>query len=84
MSHNSTQQTAYHYGENRYWESVPGLLVWSTFFLAIGLSFVAPIWAIVFIVLFDLYWLFRVMYFVIFLTISWKKHKETDDKQSGD
>lgn len=73
----SESQTAYTYGDNRFWEAVPGVLVWGTLFFAIGLSFISPIWAIVFIIVFDLYWLLRVVYYVIFLVISWYRYRTT-------
>ena len=60
---------------HRRYEFVPASLVWSTLVGAIVLSFVNPIWAVFFIIAFDLYWFFRVLYFVIFLTISWRRHR---------
>lgn len=68
----------YHYGQSRFWEMFPGLLVWGTFSLAIILSFVAPLWVIVFIIVFDLLWLFRVLYFNLFVLISWTRYKRAD------
>ena len=61
----------YHYGKMRFWEMFPGLLVWGTFLLAIILTFVQPLWVIIFIIVFDLLWLFRVLYFNIFVLQSW-------------
>ncbi len=65
---------AYHYGQLRFWEMFPGLLVWGTFSLALLLSFVKPLWVIVFIIVFDLLWLFRVIYFNLFVVISWVRY----------
>lgn len=56
-------------------EFVPATLVWITLIGAIVLSFVDPILAVYFIIAFDLYWFFRVLYFVIFLTLSWSRHR---------
>ncbi len=56
-------------------EFVPAALVWSTLLGSIILSFANPIWAVFFIIAFDLYWFFRVLYFVIFLTVSWRRHR---------
>lgn len=53
---------------------IPGALVWGTFVLAIVLSFVAPLWVIYFVIVFDLYWLFRVAYFMPFLISSWVRY----------
>ena len=56
-------------------ESIPGALVWITLILSVLLSFLAPVYVIYFIILFDLYWLFKVVYFIINLTVSWKNYK---------
>lgn len=56
-------------------EMIPGFLVWTTFVLAIVLSFVKPIWVIIFIIVFDLYWLLRIGYFIFWLVISWRKYR---------
>lgn len=58
-------------------EVIPGLLVWATFILAFGLSFVKPVWVMYFIIIFDLYWLFRVIYFVIFLIVAWREYRRS-------
>ena len=67
----------YRYGNLRFWEMFPGLMVWGTFSLAFVLSFLAPKWVIVFIIVFDLLWLFRVLYFNFFVLLSWLKYKKT-------
>lgn len=67
----------YHYGQSRFWEMFPGLLVWGTFSLAFVLSFLQPLWVIIFIIVFDLLWLFRVLYFNLFVLISWMRYKKT-------
>lgn len=64
------------YGQNRKWEILPGALVWATLFFSVVLSFVAPLIPIVFIIVFDLYWFFRIVYFTIFLFISWREYKQ--------
>lgn len=66
--------TTYRYGQLRFWEMFPGLLVWGTFSLALILSFVQPLWVIIFIIVFDLLWLFRVLYFNLFVLISWSRY----------
>lgn len=52
---------------------IPGSLVWLTFILAIVLSFVKPLWVMYFIIIFSIYWLFRVFYFIFYLAISWRR-----------
>ncbi|TAK03880.1 glycosyltransferase family 2 protein [Patescibacteria group bacterium] len=61
----------YKYGRMRFWEMLPGALVWGTLILGLALSFFAPVYVVVFIIVFDLYWFFRVAYFIIFLVIAW-------------
>ena len=56
---------------------LPGITIWSTLFLAVFLSFVRPLWVIYFIIIFDLFWLFRVTYFVFYLYVSWRKFRDT-------
>jgi len=56
-------------------EIIPGALVWTTIILAIILSYVRPLWVIYFVIVFDLYWLFRVTYFMPFLIISWWRYR---------
>ncbi len=63
------------YGQHRWLEIIPGGLVWLTFVLAIVCSFVAPQTAMAFIIIFDLYWLFRVVYFVFYLLWSWRRYQ---------
>lgn len=57
-------------------EMIPGGLVWLTLFFAIALSFLNPVAAIVLVILFDLYWLFRVGYFVIYVVIAWRRFRQ--------
>ncbi len=63
------------YGKHRVLESLPGLLVWGTFIAAIVASFFAPVAAIVFIIIFDIYWLLRVIYFVINLLGGYRTYR---------
>jgi len=56
-------------------ELVPAALVWLTLFGAVILSLLYPTAAVYFIIAFDLYWFLRVLYFVIFVTAAWRKHR---------
>ena len=61
--------------ERRLYEILPGALIWLTLITATILSIVRPLWMILFIILFDLYWLFRVFYFTPFSLISWHRFR---------
>ncbi|MDP3985768.1 MAG: hypothetical protein Q8P82_03305, partial [bacterium] len=63
--------------KKRMYEVIPATLVWGAFLVAIILSFLEPLWAIYFIIVFDLLWLFRVLYFVTYLIISWRHFRRT-------
>lgn len=60
----------------RLFEMVPGVLIWTTFIGTIILSFVKPLWVIVFVIAFAVLWLLRVAYFVIFIFAGWRKYRE--------
>ena len=51
-------------------EIIPASLVWAIFLLVIILSFVSPITAIYIIIVFDLLWLVRISYYVLYLIYS--------------
>lgn len=53
-------------------EMIPGCMVWFTFGTAIILSLARPIWGVYFILIFDLYWVLRIIYLLVYLNISWK------------
>lgn len=58
-------------------EILPGVFVWASLILAIIFSFVAPLWAIVFILLFDVYWLIRVLYVMVYILLGFRKYRKT-------
>jgi len=58
-------------------EMIPGLLVWLTFLAAILVSFVKPLWAIYYIIVFDLYWMMRIIYLLINTFASWHRFRKT-------
>jgi hypothetical protein len=61
----------------RFFEMIPGFLVWATLLGAVLLSIFKPLWAIYFIIAFDLYWLLRVAYLLIYLWVSWRRYRYT-------
>jgi len=58
----------------RWLEMFPGLMAWSTLLLAVVLSFIMPLAAMIFIVLFDLLWLIRVVYVMIFTIAAYRQY----------
>jgi len=59
----------------RCYEVIPGLLTWTTILAAVGISFWRPLWVIYFIIAFDLYWVFRVSYFIFYIALSWRRFR---------
>jgi len=59
----------------RVFEIFPGFLSWSTLVLAGLLSWLAPVAVAIFIIIFDLYWLLRVLYLAFHQVSSHRKMK---------
>lgn len=57
----------------RIFEIIPGSLIWLTFFLMILFSWLAPAATAVFIIIFDLYWLVRLIYLHLHLKFSFRE-----------
>lgn len=68
----------------RLFEILPGFLTWGTFVLIILLSVFLPVWAAIFIIAFDLYWLLKTIHLSYHHHHNWKrlKHNMTVDWQS--
>lgn len=67
-------------GKSRWYrvlECVPGTLLWATFVLSFVLSYVRPLWVIIFIIALSVLWLLRVVYFVIYVSIAWKQYRQS-------
>ncbi len=54
----------------RFLEVIPGALVWATFIFSIAISIIRPLWGVYFILAFDLYWLLRIVYLLVYMNIS--------------
>jgi len=65
----------------RWLELAPGLAIWTTFVAAMVFSYLAPLQTIIFIIIFDLYWLFRIVYFVVALIKEWINYRR-DSKRA--
>lgn len=60
----------------RFFEILPGGLCWAILFFVVFFSWKRPVWVAIFIIFFDLYWLFRTAYFSFHLRGGYKKMKE--------
>lgn len=58
-------------------EIIPGLLVWSTLLSVFVLSLSRPLLAIVFVIIFDLYWLLRVVYVMVYILVAYVRFRRT-------
>lgn len=56
-------------------EILPGLLIWLTFAAIIFFSWKAPVGASIFVIIFCVYWLFRVIHFVFHLASAYRQMK---------
>src|SRR3990167_8244151 len=64
------------YHRYRLYEMAPGLSIWLTLILSVALSFIKPLWMIYFILIFDVYWVLRVIYFSFYLFLSWRRFRK--------
>jgi hypothetical protein len=54
----------------RFFEMIPGILTWSTLLGMLVFSFLLPVWAALFIIVFDLYWIYRAIYVSFFSLLA--------------
>lgn len=57
-------------------EIIPGLLVWMTIVLMFVLPFIDPIWMIAFVVVFDLFWLMRILYILVYYVLAFQRYRQ--------
>ncbi len=60
----------------RFFETLPGLLAWLTIILMFLFSWLLPFWVAIFIILFDLYWLFKTVYLSLYLRATFFKMRQ--------
>jgi len=65
------------YQKYRLYEILPGLSIWLTLLGGIFLSIVKPLWMIYFVLVFDTYWVLRVVYFSLYLLVSWRRFRKS-------
>lgn len=61
--------------KERLYEIIPGAMFWLTLFFALFFSRNHPVWVSVFIILFDLYWLFKAINGALHLLWSYRKYR---------
>lgn len=61
--------------QERLWEILPGLQFWSVFVGAIILSYYKPVWAALFIICFDLYWVLKALNVALHLIASYRRFR---------
>lgn len=76
MRHTSYAHTPLQRRIARALEILPGALSWSILLGSVVLSFFVPVWVAVFIILFDLYWLIKVVYHIVYLLTSYRRLKK--------
>jgi len=60
----------------RFFEIIPGALTWTTLAVVVILSATAPVFMAIFIILFDVYWLLKIIYFSFHLRATFKRMRE--------
>jgi cellulose synthase/poly-beta-1,6-N-acetylglucosamine synthase-like glycosyltransferase len=63
------------YQRYRVYEALPALSIWLTFIGGFVLSFVAPIAMMYVVIIFDVYWVLRVVYFALYTVLSWLRFR---------
>jgi hypothetical protein len=54
-------------------EVIPGIITWATILGMIIFSFLFPLWVAIFIILFDIYWIFRTIFIAYYSVQGYKK-----------
>ncbi|MEA1925657.1 MAG: glycosyltransferase family 2 protein [Patescibacteria group bacterium] len=57
----------------RIFEVIPGLLTWATLIGMFLFSWLLPLWVAIFIILFDMYWLYRTIYIASYSIMAYRK-----------
>lgn len=63
------------YERYRLYEIFPGLLIWTTLIVGTIASFWVPLFMMYAVIIFDVYWVLRVIYFSIYTCISWRRFR---------
>lgn len=57
-------------------EIIPGILTWATLLGMVIFSFFLPVWAAVFIIAFDIYWICRTIYISSYSVVAYRRLRE--------
>lgn len=57
-------------------EVIPGILTWATLLGMFLFSFLLPVWVAVFVIIFDIYWIYRTIYISTYSVVAYRKLKE--------
>ncbi len=71
----------------RAFEMIPGMLAWGTLIAAVVLSWRAPTVVALFIIVFDFYWLLRILYFIWHVRLAYmrmQRHRRIDWRERLD
>ena len=60
---------------NRFFEAIPAILTWATLLGMVIASKFAPVWAAVFIIIFDTYWFFKTLFLSLHLRYAFNETK---------
>lgn len=60
----------------RFFEIIPGTLTWLTLIGMFVFSFLVPIWVAVFIILFDVYWIYRTLFITFYSVVAYRKFQK--------
>lgn len=59
----------------RFLETIQGSLTWITLVGSVLISLFSPVTAVLIIFVFDLYWLFKLVIFLLFMIIAWSRYR---------
>jgi len=57
---------------------LPGMIVWSVFLAAGMLIFFQPLWVLLFVIVYDVFWLVRAFYIVVFVLIAFSRFRKAE------
>lgn len=61
--------------KQRFFEVIPGSLTWVTLIGMFVLSFFLPVWVAIFVITFDIYWIYRTVFIASYSVIAYRKLK---------